>query len=78
MEGLAFHTRHLLDLLALRLNGGFGAVFALSQTTIPRDLGLPHVTREQFLTSPDLLGGLFVFAAFIALTVWLRRRAEPV
>ena len=78
LEGIVLHTNHFADLLGLRLNGGFGAVFALSQPHSVAHFGLEQVTREQFFTSPDLWVGLIVAAAFMAGAVWMRRRAEPV
>jgi ABC-2 type transport system permease protein len=78
LEAIVLHSRHFSDLLGLRLNGGFGAVFALSAPASADQFHLSQITREQFFTSPDLWLGLLVAAAFIAGAVWMRRRAEPV
>ena len=78
LEGIIFHSKHFADLLGMRLNGGFAAAFAMSAPNGVERAGLPHITREQFFTSPDLWVGLLVAAGFVAAAVWMRRRAEPV
>ncbi len=78
LEAIVFHTHHFAELLSLRLNGGFGAAFALGGTPVTDKFGLPTVSGAQFFTSPDLWIGLLVAAAFFAAAVYQRRRAEPI
>jgi ABC-2 type transport system permease protein len=78
LEAIVLHSHRLSDLLSLRINGGLGAAFAMSAPTLAAQSNLPHTTREQFFTSPDLWLGLLAAAAFLAIAVWRRRRAEPV
>lgn len=78
LEGIVLHTKHFADLLGLRLNGGFAAAFALGAPSATGHFGMPQVTRAQFFTSPDLWVGLLVATGFIAASVWMRRRGEPV
>ena len=78
LEGIIFHTKYVADMLGMRLNGGFAAAFAMSAPDGVDRMGMPHITREQFFTSPDLWVGLLVAAGFIAAAVWLRRRGEPI
>ena len=78
LEAIVLHSRHLADLLSLRINGGLAAAFAMSAPALSEHSNLPHTTREQFFTSPDLWLGLIVAAALLAVAVWRRRRAEPV
>jgi len=78
VEGIALHTHNMISLIGLRLGGGFGAAFSMSDHGAAANYGLPQLQPLQFFTSPDLWGGLIVGAAFVAGAVYLRRRGEPI
>jgi ABC-2 type transport system permease protein len=79
IEGIAFHTHAMMNLIATRLGGGFAAAFSMSSNgSEAADYGLPHLEAAQFFTSPDLWVGLLFAAGFVAAAVWMRRRGEPI
>ena len=83
LEEVLFDTNRVMSLLAERTLGMFSAAFAGAErdgmvVTIGREGELPprlDATMQpvEFLTSPELLGGLVVGAALIAAAVWARR-----
>ncbi len=78
IEGIAFHTHAMMNLIATRLGGGFAAAFSMSSEGESAHYGLPRLQAVQFFTSPDLWVGLLVAAGFVAGAVWMRRRGEPI
>ncbi len=75
LEQIAFNTKHVSHLFWDRLVGGLGVAFDVPQH--PATLELSYMTPLRLIASPGLWLGLVVGAAFIAATVWIRRRAEP-
>jgi ABC-2 type transport system permease protein len=78
IEKIAFDTSNFAHILGNRLGGG---AFAAAFTGASHDgtgIDLDQLDPVKFLTSPGLWGGLVVAAGFLAATVWLRRRREPI
>ncbi|THD81085.1 MAG: ABC transporter permease [Phenylobacterium sp.] len=84
LEKLAIGTTHVGNLLLDRLAGGFDAAYVpMAERAAKTHQGIPQISVDdldpgRFLTSPSLWAGLVLAAAFLAVTVWLRRRREPI
>ena len=74
-ETVAFHTSYVGHFLGYRFIGGFGLAFAVhgEHPVVPLQL-----TPGTFLTTPGLWFGLLFAAAFLVVTVKLRRYREPI
>jgi ABC-2 type transport system permease protein len=94
IERIAFHTTYVGALLRSRLAGGYAHAFvvkaketAAAAGTAGAGGGVPHDMTQvfnpipdpvKFVTSPAVWIGLAAAVALIALTVWLRRRRDPI
>jgi ABC-2 type transport system permease protein len=94
VERIALHTWHVGSLLKFRLFDGFSQAFVLkggaaaagSDGGVGAGGSAEHMAQvfdpipdpAKFLSSPDVWIGLGVAAALLAVTVWLRRRREPI
>src|SRR5207244_325578 len=76
LEKIAFNTTHLTDLLRRRLEGN-GMEALVASGTFPTH-PMTVVTPFRFLSSPGLLIGLVITAAFLAAAVRLRRHRGPI
>jgi ABC-2 type transport system permease protein len=76
VEGVAFETSHIGNLIGKRLTGS-GAAFDFDAPGAAID-PLKAMDPVRYLTSPEMWLGLLVAAGFVAATVWLRRRREPI
>ena len=78
LEAMAFRTQVVHKFVAYRIAGFYQRAFALSaQGQLPAD-PLTVMTPGRFLATPGLWIGLIVAAAFLALTIRLRRYREPI
>jgi ABC-2 type transport system permease protein len=84
LEKIAFNTTHLWGELLNRLFGSYPDAFVVPTKAefkanggMP-DVDLAHLDPGKFISSPGLYGGLAVAAVFLATTIWLRRRREPI
>ncbi|MBS0332993.1 MAG: ABC transporter permease [Proteobacteria bacterium] len=86
-ERLAFRTSYIGDVLTDRLSGaerhalvaGAGLHFHDGKGPMPiPPSGLAALDPAKFLSTPGLWIGLAAAAALVALSVWLRRRREPI
>lgn len=76
-EFLAFRTRHVLQLLELRVFGGFSLAYSADgKGKVPIET-LSQVDPMRILAHPGLWSGLLFGAACLAGCVWLRRRNPP-
>ena len=76
-ERLAFNSGHLPALFGARLIGGWNQGFTIHRgEMIMTDIS--DIDVGKFVSSPGLWIGLAVAAVFVAATVWLRRRREPI
>jgi ABC-2 type transport system permease protein len=75
LEKIALDTTFLGDLLHRRLGGALSAAFSTSSQGGDTNL---NIDLADFLSSPDLWGGLIVAAALIAAAVWQRRRRDAI
>jgi ABC-2 type transport system permease protein len=87
-EGLTFGTKHFLELIATRVNGGLKYAFVDSAQAfdskefkfdpehLPDSL-FSILDPTRFLAQPGLWIGLAIAAAFIAAAIWMRRYREP-
>lgn len=75
-EAVAFHSAYVGRFLRYRLIGGFGLAFE----TLPHGVRVkpPQMTPETFFTTPGLWFGLLFAAAFLVVTIKLRRYREPI
>jgi ABC-2 type transport system permease protein len=82
-EKLAFNTTYLTQLVIARFRGVYTYGFVAKPPHLPNTpaptppVGLAQIDPSHFVTAPGLWIGLVVAAAFIAVSVWLRRRREP-
>lgn len=79
-ERLAFGANHFGDILVSRLSGCFEEAF-VAPTQGSRQIpviGVAQIDAGRFLATPGVWVGLAVAAAFLAATVWLRRRRDPI
>ena len=83
-ETIAFHTKHVSDLIGDRLTGGFGAAFVVPSKATFKALSntpngwLPVPDPAKFVSTPGLWIGLVVAGALLAAAVWSRRYRDPV
>ena len=78
LETMAFKTQVVHKLLGYRIYGFYPRAFAASaHGGLPAD-PLSVMTPGRFLATPGLWIGLIVAAAFLALTIRLRRYREPI
>jgi ABC-2 type transport system permease protein len=75
IEGLAFGTSYVSDLIKYRM-GGFDQAFTVHAAG-KYMIGQPQIDAVRFLSTPGLWTGLAVAAAFLAAAVWQRRYREP-
>jgi ABC-2 type transport system permease protein len=77
IESFVFGTSWVFDTVKARFTDGFANVMsrdAHAQLADPGAVG----NAIAYLAAPAVWAGLLVAAGFIALTVWMRRRAEPI
>jgi ABC-2 type transport system permease protein len=81
-EKIAFHTRHLVDLLKYRVSGQFLSAFVQDPTAhnspATTSLSLSVLTPARFLASPGLWTGLIFAALALILIIRLRRSSDPI
>lgn len=86
-EFLAFGTRHFLDFVSSRFEGGVRNAFTLSSMSFDEkhvkfDSQLPEslltlLDPGRFLSQPGLWFGLLLAAVFVGAAIWMRRYREP-
>jgi ABC-2 type transport system permease protein len=82
-EKLAFNTTYLTKFMGDRLAGAYSHAFAHQPAPAPHGLpgtalvGLAQLDPAPFFADPGLWLGLAVAVGFTAVSVWLRRRREP-
>ena len=78
LEAMAFKTQVVHKLVAYRIAGFYRRAFVASaQGQLPAD-PLTAITPLNFLATPGLWIGLVVAAAFLVITIRLRRNREPI
>ena len=76
LEKIAFNTTHFAAMLQERFAGN--GMDAVAKTGTFPTHPVTHLTPIRFLTSPGLLIGLLIFAAFVAAAARLRRYRGPI
>lgn len=82
-EKLAFNTTYLTQLMIARFKGVYAYGFVDKPAHLPDapaptpPVGLAQIDPSHFVTAPGLWIGLAAAAGLTAVSVWLRRRREP-
>jgi ABC-2 type transport system permease protein len=77
VEGVAFESSHIGNVIGKRLTGFAGEAFDFDAPGAAID-PLKALDPVRYLSSLDLWLGLLVAAGLVAAAVWLRRRREPI
>jgi ABC-2 type transport system permease protein len=77
VEGVAFESSHVAHTIGGRLFGVVDQAFDFHVPGVALD-PLRALDPVRFLSGPDLWLGLVTTAGFLAASVWLRRRREPI
>ncbi|HEY3636803.1 MAG TPA: hypothetical protein VGK90_01530 [Rhizomicrobium sp.] len=78
VEQIAFNTSYFVDLVKYRLGGSFHEAFVDFPHHHSMGFQWPTPDPVRFFSSPGLWLGLVVAVFFFGVTVWMRRRREPV
>ena len=76
IEWIALRTTTVLELLQHRLIGSIAAAFDLPPTG--DSIRSPQLNPVKYVATPGLWIGLAIAAAFLAASIWLRRRRDPI
>ena len=76
VEGIAFHTHYVAEILGRRIVGGFAVAFADQASDSPDRL--PHIDPLKFLGTPEVWIGMAAAAALFGGAVYQRRYREPI
>jgi ABC-2 type transport system permease protein len=76
LEKISFNTTYFGNALMRRFAGN-GTEGYMAAGASPLH-GMTHATPLRYLTSPGLLVGMLVTAAFLMAAIYLRRRSEPI
>jgi ABC-2 type transport system permease protein len=76
VEAIAFSTGNFFHFLHYRLGGGLGLAFSDAGPN-SQMVDVAQIDPGRFFGSFEVWGGLLAAAAFLAITVWLRRTRDP-